>query len=112
MNPILIVWVIFTMLTALAEYVSAVELWKVRTLPGTLYEFLFRAAKAIYEIGFGVLLIIASTRPLGATSNDLLVFWVGSYFVSGVFSVTFMLYVKGRLSEDRLRKWLRLPVQR
>lgn len=105
MNDIVIFWALLSSIPGAGFIVAGKELWAIRAQQGSLYPLLFCWLNGIYDIAFGVILLVGSIRKDG-NNLDLIVIWAVLYTLARISSIGLALFLSGQADEDWLRKIL------
>jgi len=106
MIPITIIWAFLSAIPGAGFLVAGVNLWGFRKLGGSLFPLIFCWLNGIYDITFGVILMVAALRKSGENNLDLIVIWVVLYLLARVSSIGLALFLCGQADESLLREVL------
>lgn len=108
MNIIMILWAILSMIPGAGYLVAALSLWSVRRQPGSLVPFVFCVLNGMYDIAFGIILLLALSLGDGAPNNLFLLLWVILYIPARVSGIALALLLSGQIDDGWIRRALRV----
>lgn len=103
---IVITWALLSVIPGAGFLVAAQNLWSVRSQPGSLYPMIYCFANGLYDVFFGVMLLLSYMVNSKTLEVPFIIIWVVLYFPARIMSMTLGLFLSGQINEDGLRKTL------